>query len=109
MGPVIEHKIGRGPYGAMALDADWRDAEWAARHGLYASVDGFHRGTGRRRRRRWRARSPRRTRRRWPRIKRTVWADTDHWAQLLDERAATSGTLVLSKFTRDAIAAFERR
>ena len=43
------------------------------------------------------------------RIKRTVWANTDNWPQLLDERAAMSGKLVLSKFTRDAIASFEKR
>src|SRR5207253_47918 len=38
VGPVIEHTIGRGPYGAMAFDADWRDAARAERHGLYAAV-----------------------------------------------------------------------
>ena len=38
VGPAIERKIGTGAFGAMAIDADWRDAAWAERHGLYARV-----------------------------------------------------------------------
>ena len=38
VGPVIERRIGPGPFAAMAVDADWRDAEWCERHGLYARV-----------------------------------------------------------------------
>jgi methylglutaconyl-CoA hydratase len=34
VGPVIQHKIGPGAFGAMAIDADWRDAAWGERHGL---------------------------------------------------------------------------
>jgi len=108
VGPVIEHKIGRGPYSALALDADWRDADWALRHGLYATVkdstgevdeavDALATKLAKA--------NPEAV----ARIKRTVWANTDHWPKLLDERAAMSGKLVLSKFTRDAIASFEKR
>jgi methylglutaconyl-CoA hydratase len=42
-------------------------------------------------------------------IKRVTWAGTDHWSTLLEDRAALSGRLVLSQFTRDAIAAFASR
>jgi methylglutaconyl-CoA hydratase len=108
VGPVIEHKIGRGPYSALALDADWRDAAWAQQHGLFAAVkesvaeldatvDALARKLAQA--------NPEAV----ARIKQTVWAGTDHWPKLLDERAATSGKLVLSRFTRDAIAAFEKR
>lgn len=38
VGPVIERKIGRAAYGAMAIDGDWRDAAWAEQHGLYTKV-----------------------------------------------------------------------
>src|SRR6476469_10848655 len=38
VGPVIEHKIGSGAFGQMALDAGWRDAQWGERHGLYARL-----------------------------------------------------------------------
>jgi methylglutaconyl-CoA hydratase len=37
------------------------------------------------------------------------WQGTDHWDQLLAERAAISGKLVLSDFTRKAIAAFRKK
>ena len=108
VGPVIEHKIGRGPYSALALDADWRDADWAERHGLYAvvkdslaevdnAVNNFA------------AKLAKSNPEAVTRIKQTVWANTDHWPKLLDDRAAQSGKLVLSKFTRDAIASFEKR
>ena len=43
------------------------------------------------------------------RIKRVVWAGIDEWPRLLEERAAMSGTLVLSDYTRNAIAAFAKR
>jgi methylglutaconyl-CoA hydratase len=42
------------------------------------------------------------------RLKRVFWEGTDHWPELLAERAADSGTLVLSEFTRQAIAAAGR-
>jgi len=40
------------------------------------------------------------------RLKRIMWADVADWPRLLEERAAMSGTLVLSDYTRRAIAAF---
>ena len=38
VGPVIEHKIGVGAFGAMAIDAAWRDAKWGEQQGLYAKL-----------------------------------------------------------------------
>lgn len=108
VGPVIEHKIGRGPYGAMSLDADWRHADWAERHGLYASVkatlpelDAAVSVLARK----LAASNPDAV----AKIKQTVWAGTEHWPKLLDERAALSGSLVLSDFTKKAIASFEKK
>jgi methylglutaconyl-CoA hydratase len=42
-------------------------------------------------------------------LKRVFWAGTEQWDTLLAERAAMSGTLVLSDFTRQAIGAFKSR
>ena len=42
-------------------------------------------------------------------IKRASWAGTDHWDTLLFERAAISGRLVLSDFTKNAIAQFKKK
>jgi methylglutaconyl-CoA hydratase len=108
VGPVIERKIGPGAFGAMAIDADWRDASWGERHGLYArladdpaSLDrSVNELAGK-----LVAANPEAV----ARIKRIAWAGTDNWPRLLEERAGMSGTLVLSEYTRNAIAAFSAR
>jgi methylglutaconyl-CoA hydratase len=108
VGPVIEHKIGSGAFGQMALDAGWRDALWGERHGLYArlfptpseldgAIDDFARTLA--------ASNPDAV----ARIKRIAWPVADEWPRLLEERAAMSGTLVLSDYTRRAIAGFAAR
>ncbi len=38
-----------------------------------------------------------------------MWRGTEDWGSLLPERAAVSGRLVLSEFTRNAIAEFKRK
>jgi methylglutaconyl-CoA hydratase len=105
VGPVIERKIGPGAFGAMAIDADWRDANWGEQHGLYArladdtaSLDTSVSELASK----LVAANPEAI----ARIKRIAWSDTDNWPRLLEERAAMSGTLVLSDYTRNAIAAF---
>jgi enoyl-CoA hydratase/carnithine racemase len=107
VGPVIERKIGLGPFQAMAIDADWRDAAWAERHGLYARVV----DNGRELdividtlARRLVASNPQAT----AALKQIFWAGTEQWDTQLPERAEMSGTMVLSDFTRNAIAAFNR-
>ena len=42
-------------------------------------------------------------------MKRVFWEGTEHWENLLASRARVSGRLVLSRFTRDAIAKFRDR
>ncbi len=108
VGPPIERKIGTGAFSALALDADWRDAAWGERHGLYAQLvdddDALddavtalaHRLAGY---------NPDAM----SAIKRMAWEGTEHWERLLPERADMSGTLVLSEFTRKAIEAFGSR
>jgi methylglutaconyl-CoA hydratase len=106
VGPVIERKIGLAAYTAMSVDADWRDAAWAHQHGLYArvvpdpaaldaAVDQLA------------ARLAASNPEAMASIKRVVWEGTEQWDALLAERADVSGRLVLSEFTRRAIAAFK--
>lgn len=107
VGPVIVHKIGLGAYGAMALDADWRDAAWAERHGLYAQVVADANALDvavAARAQQLAASNPDAVRA----IKRVLWEGTAEWEILLEERAATSGALVLSEFTREAIRQFKK-
>jgi methylglutaconyl-CoA hydratase len=108
VGPVIERKIGPGAFGAMAIDADWRDAQWGERHGLYARLSDDTESLDRNVSElaaKLAAANPEAV----ARIKQIAWAGIDHWPRLLEERAAMSGTLVLSDYTRNAIAAFAKR
>jgi methylglutaconyl-CoA hydratase len=105
VGPPIEHKIGWAHYTAMTVDHDWRDAAWALRVGLYARVtdtveelDAAVAALTRR----LAAANPAAM----ARLKQVFWEGTDHWDALLDERAAMSGNLVLSEFSRRAISSF---
>jgi methylglutaconyl-CoA hydratase len=108
VGPVIEKKIGLAAFGAMSVDADWRDAAWGERHGLYAKLfddvaemdDAVSRLATT-----LAASNPDAM----AMLKRVFWAGTEQWDTLLAERAAMSGTLVLSAFTRHAIGAFKTR
>ena len=107
VGPVIVHKIGLGAYGAMSLDADWRDAAWAERHALYAKVVSDARALDvavAERVQQLAASNPDAVRA----IKRVLWEGTADWELLLEERAAMSGALVMSEFTRRAIGEFKK-
>ena len=42
-------------------------------------------------------------------LKKVMWEGTDHWDTLLMERAVSSGKLVLSDFTRNAINKFKSK
>jgi methylglutaconyl-CoA hydratase len=42
-------------------------------------------------------------------LKKIFWQGTEHWNQLLAERAEISGQLVLSDFTKQAIAKFKAK
>ncbi len=108
VGPVIEKKIGLAAFSAMAVDADWHDAAWCERHGLYSQL--FERAEAMdvaidARAKTLAASNPEAM----AKLKKIFWAGTESWDQLLDERAAMSGTLVLSEFTRKAIAGFKAR
>jgi methylglutaconyl-CoA hydratase len=103
VGPVIEKKIGLAAFSTLAVNAtEWRSAEWAHAHGLFAEVrdtveemDEFIAELA--------SRLASSNPDAMARMKQIFWAGTEHWDQLLDERAEMSGTLVLSDFARRAI------
>ena len=108
VGPAIERRIGSGEFAAMAIDAEWRDALWAERHGLYARVvDGVHALDSALDGLAWKLASANPDA--LAEIKRIMWPGTEDWPRLLEERAAISGRLVLSRFAREAIEAAKRR
>jgi len=107
VGPAVERKIGTSAMGMLAIDAkSWKDARWAAQQGMYTEVfdnasdmdDAIHTLTTDLASSNPEAMSE---------LKRVLWEGTEHWNDLLLERAAVSGRLVLSSFTKDAIARFK--
>jgi len=107
VGPAVERKMGVSAMGMLAVDArSWKSAEWAAQQGLFAEVFdsaeemdlAVDRLAGDLAQSNPEAMSN---------LKRVLWEGTEHWDTLLAERAAVSGRLVLSDFTRSAIAAFK--
>ena len=108
VGPAVERKIGASGMGTLAIDAtSWKTATWAAEQGLYAEVfdDAEALDAAVEALARQLAQSNPEA---MAHLKRVLWEGTEHWGQLLSERAAISGKLVLSDFTRKAIAAFKR-
>ena len=107
VGPAVERKMGTSALTALAIDAaTWYDARWAQDQGLYtqvfdeaASMDAAIDALAQR----LAASNPEAM----AELKRVFWAGTDHWESLLPERAAISGRLVLSDFTREAINRFK--
>ncbi len=109
VGPAVERKVGTSAMSQLAIDASsWRSAQWAEERGLYAhvypSVDALDAGV-QELADRLAASNPEAM----AELKRIFWAGTEHWDALLAERAAISGRLVLSDFTRNAIAQFKAR
>jgi methylglutaconyl-CoA hydratase len=108
VGPVIERRIGRGPFAAMAADTEWRDADWCERHGLYARVLA-NRGMMDAELNALAGKLAASNPEAMSAMKRAFWEGTEHWETLLAARARISGALVLSEYTRAAIAKFKTR
>ncbi len=101
--PAIERKMGVGALSELSLAAhEWKNAYWAKDKGLYARVfenssemdkelDFFTRKLA--------DYNPSALNE----MKKILWEGTDHWSSLLYERAAISGELVLSDFTKKAL------
>ena len=109
VGPPIERKIGSSALSQLTINATkWHSAEWAREKGLFtevydsaeemdiaiqalveklvASNPDSMRG-----------------------LKEVMWDETDHWDSLLLERAAMSGTRVLSEFTRKTLEKLKKK
>jgi methylglutaconyl-CoA hydratase len=107
VGPAIEKKIGLGGFSALAIDAEWRNARWAEEFGLYSrvfdSVNALDSGLDAFARKVVKS-NPEAL----AQLKKVFWQGTEHWDELLEARAEMSGRLVLSEFTRNALAAFDQ-
>ena len=109
IGPAVERKIGTASFSYLALDASmWRNADWAKRKGLYAelhpTIEGMDESVARLSNTLSHS-SPQAL----AELKKVFWKGTENWDSLLLERAAISGRLVLSDFTRTAIERFKTK
>jgi methylglutaconyl-CoA hydratase len=106
--PAVSRKIGKMAMTEMTLAAnDWKDAVWAKQKGMFAEVFetvgeldaalekycqnlvSFNPDA-------------------LSEMKKVLWENTENWDTLLYERAAISGKLVLSDFTKKALSEFKK-
>jgi len=109
IGPVVERKIGISAFTQLAIDAGmWRNAQWAGRKGLFAEVhpntEGMDESLSRLKNTLVHSSHTAMTE-----MKKIFWKGTENWDHLLLERAAISGRLVLSSFTKTAIEKFKAK
>jgi methylglutaconyl-CoA hydratase len=109
VGPAVERKVGLSCFSQLSIDAtEWRSAEWAKTNGIYAEVhnstDGMDEAIQILAKRLAKS-SPEAMQE----LKTIFWRGTEDWDTLLAQRAAISGRLVLSEFTRNAIAQFKAK
>jgi len=110
VGPAVERKLGLSAFSQLAIDATlWRPADWARRKGLYAelhteaienmddSIDRLSTALSHY------------SQDAMKELKQTFWKGTEHWDELLKERAAISGRLILSEHSKKFIADFKKK
>lgn len=109
VGPAVERKIGLSAMSELAINAtEWRSAEWAHKKGLFTDVyDSTEEMDAEilRLSNKLAKSNPEAM----AQLKSIFWQGTAHWDNLLIDRAAISGNLVLSDFTVNAINSFKSK
>lgn len=106
--PAVERKIGKTKLAQMTIDAStWHDAIWCEKNNLYTKV--FDDVTQMDQAienliLQLASYNPEAL----SQMKTVLWEGTENWSELLYERAEISGKLVLSDFTKNALAAFKK-
>ena len=109
VGPAIERKIGTSAFSQLSIDATlWRNADWAKHKGLFAEV---HQSIQNLDEAVYRLASSlaHTSPVAMSEMKKMFWQGTENWDSLLKERAALSGRLILSDFSKNAINAFKNK
>jgi methylglutaconyl-CoA hydratase len=109
VGPGVERKLGISGLAQLTIDAtSWKDASWAANQGLYSEIfdtaeqmDSAINTLA--------EKLSKSSPEAMTELKKVLWRGTEDWDELLRERAAISGRLVLSEFTRTAITEFKSK
>lgn len=107
VGPAVERKIGLSAMSQLTINADeFKSAAWAKEKGLYAEVyedvaaldEGVMKIADYLLSTNPEAQAM---------LKKVFWENCDHWDSLLEERAEASGRLVLSAYTKEALAKYQ--
>ena len=107
VGPAVERKLGLSAFSQLTIDASmWRSADWARRKGLYAELHADIAGVDDSITRLSTTLSHSNPQA-MHEIKKILWKGAEHWDQLLPERAAISGKLILSDYSKEFIAKFK--
>lgn len=109
VGPAVERKIGTAAFSALSIDASsFRNSDWAKRKGLFAevheSIENMDESIVR-----LATALSHSSADAMSEMKKVFWRGTEHWDELLTERAKISGRLVLSEFTKNAILKFKAK
>lgn len=105
--PAVKRKIGLSAFSRLSLHpTEWMGAEEAAKNGLFtrifdtaALMDTFLES--------YLKQLVNYNPEALKNMKNVLWEGTEHWPELLDERASMSGKLVLSSHTKQALAKFK--
>lgn len=101
--PAVSRKIGKIAMSEMTLDAhEWKSAAWANQKGLFAKIVETQEALDKEVisfSKKLALYNPEAL----FEMKKIFWEGTAHWEKLLKERAAISGKLVLSDFTKNAL------
>lgn len=109
VGPAVERKVGLSAMSQMAIDAStWQTADWAKEKGLFTELfdsaeemDAYLEEYLKK----LLSYNPEAM----SDLKKVIWQGTEHWDDLLAERAGISGKLVLSEFTKNFIKQFQTK
>ena len=108
IGPYVERKIGKSQFTAMAIDADFRDSNWAKTHNIYHSIshtieemdekifDFLQKLSSR-------------SSEALALIKKVSWEGTEHFSELMPERITMSASLILEDSAKKNIETIKER
>ncbi|MGY5352019.1 enoyl-CoA hydratase/isomerase family protein [Wenyingzhuangia sp. IMCC45533] len=107
--PAVSRKVGLSNFTALTLNPkEWKTAVWANNSGLfhkiYPSIDNLTHGVNQ-----YLEDLVSYNLEALNELKKALWADTEHWSDLLQEKATISGKLVLSKETKKALSQFKNK
>ena len=106
--PAIERKTNKATLNDLALSpTEWKNAQWAKEQGLYNVVFQEHE-TLQQQTQQYALQLAGYSKEALAALKQMLWEGTSHWDILLKERASTSGRLVLSQATKQALQQFKK-